>query len=83
MLHREALSDKRKVVIFGVSYALLDLAEATPDFPSAVIIIIETGGNERKKKRNEQKTSCMELKEGFNVRIFPEYGMCELLLSGI
>ena len=38
--YREALRIKGKY-IFGVSYALLDLMEATPDFSSAVII--ETG----------------------------------------
>ena len=70
---------KQKVVLLGVTYALLDLAEQFPiDFPE--LILMETGGMKGKRKeliRNELHT---KLKTAFNVsHIYSEYGMTELL----
>jgi phenylacetate-coenzyme A ligase PaaK-like adenylate-forming protein len=68
-----------KIMLFGVTFALLDMAEKFPlRIPDA--IIIETGG--MKGRRNE--LTRMELHEklckGFGVqKIHSEYGMTELL----
>lgn len=68
-----------KIMLIGVTFALLDMAENYPvDIPGA--IIIETGG--MKGRRNE--ITRMELHEdlcyGFGVdKIHSEYGMTELL----
>lgn len=76
--YQKASSLNKQVVIFGVSYALLDLAEAAPDFSSA--IIIETGGMKGRRKEMSKDELHQILKDSFNVPyIASEYGMCELL----
>jgi phenylacetate-coenzyme A ligase PaaK-like adenylate-forming protein len=75
----EAQGKGSKIMLFGVTFALLDMAEKFPvTIPEA--IIIETGG--MKGRRNE--LTRMELHEklctGFGVKkIHSEYGMTELL----
>lgn len=76
--YNSALSSGKKVVIFGVSYALLDLAEQGFDLSKA--LIIETGG--MKGRRDElSKTELHEhIKNGLDVEyVSSEYGMTELL----
>jgi len=72
-------NDKRKTVLWGVSFALLDLCEKhKPDLSHC--IIIETGG--MKGKRNELTRTELHhiLKSSFRVReVYSEYGMTELL----
>jgi phenylacetate-coenzyme A ligase PaaK-like adenylate-forming protein len=76
----EALrGDGRKIMIWGVSFALLDLAERfSPDLSHC--IIVETGG--MKGRRSEitraelHSTLCQRLNVG---KIVSEYGMTELL----
>lgn len=76
--YNEAIQLGKKVVIFGVSYALLDLAELKLDFSEA--IIIETGGMKGRRKELTKEELHQELKEGLNVDyIASEYGMSELL----
>jgi hypothetical protein len=76
---QEARSKGLKIMLFGVTFALLDMAEQYPvNMPEA--IIIETGG--MKGRRNE--LTRMELHDqlckGFGVRtIHSEYGMTEML----
>jgi len=66
------------VVIFGVSYALLDLA--TLDFNFEKALIIETGGMKGKRKELTKSELHNELKSGLNCKnISSEYGMTELL----
>ena len=73
-----AINSGKKVVIFGVSYALLDLAELTPDFSKATII--ETGGMKGRRKELSKEELHSILKKGLNVTyISSEYGMSELL----
>ena len=73
-----AVKQNKKVVLFGVSYALLDLAMLKPDLSNAVII--ETGGMKGKRKELTKEELHFELKNGFNVKyISSEYGMSELL----
>ena len=68
-----------KVLLIGVSYALLDLLESH-QFNLKHSIIMETGGmkGRRKELTREELHKC--LKKGFNVStIHSEYGMTELL----
>lgn len=76
--YQEALLAGKKVVIFGVSYALLDLAEKKTDLSQAMII--ETGGMKGRRKELTKEELHTLLKEGLNVSfISSEYGMTELL----
>lgn len=69
----------KKILLIGVSYALLDLAEQfKPDLSSCVVM--ETGGMKGKRKEIPKKELHQILKKGFNVKqIHSEYGMTELL----
>lgn len=69
----------KKVILFGVSYALLDLAEQfKPDLSGC--IIMETGGMKGKRKEMPKSELHNTLKMGLNVdNIHSEYGMTELL----
>ncbi len=70
---------KQKVLLLGVTYALLDLAEKYPiDFPE--LILMETGGMKGKRKELIRDELHYMLKSAFGVtRIYSEYGMTELL----
>ncbi len=70
---------KQKVLLLGVTYALLDLAEKYPlDFPE--LIIMETGGMKGKRKEMVRDELHNSLKSAFGVdNIYSEYGMTELL----
>ncbi len=72
-------SNSKKVILFGVSFALLDLADQFPiDFPD--LIIIETGGMKGRRKEMVREELHQILKKGFGVdKIYSEYGMTELL----
>lgn len=71
-------SDK-KVLLIGVSYALLDLAEKfKPDLSSC--IVMETGGMKGKRKEIPKSELHDVLKTAFKLtQIHSEYGMTELL----
>lgn len=76
--YSEAIRSGKKVVIFGVSYALLDLAEKKIDLSKATII--ETGGMKGRRKEITKEELHSELVEGLNVPyVSSEYGMTELL----
>jgi len=75
---RKAKETGKNVVLFGVSYALLDLAEQQVDLSG--VVVIETGGmkGRRREMLKEELHQC--LKTGLNVNdIYSEYGMTELL----
>ena len=74
-----SVKSTKKVILFGVSYALLDLAEQfKPDL--ARCIIIETGGMKGRRKEMPKYELHNTLKMGLNVdNIHSEYGMTELL----
>ena len=75
--YEEAISLGKEVVIFGVSYALLDLAEKKVDLSKARII--ETGGMKGRRKELSKEELHQLLKEGFGTEyISSEYGMTEL-----
>ena len=75
-------SQGKKVLLIGVSFALLDLIEQY-NFNLSNTIIMETGGMKGRRKeliRNELHTI---LSNGFGVKnIHSEYGMTELLSQG-
>tara|TARA_Y100000385_G_scaffold181622_1_gene187594 strand:+ start:3394 stop:4374 length:981 start_codon:yes stop_codon:yes gene_type:complete len=70
---------EQKVMLFGVSYALLDLAEQKlPSLNNWTII--ETGGMKGRKKEITRSELHQTLKTAFDVNeIHSEYGMSELL----
>ncbi len=70
---------REKVILFGVSYALMDLADKMP-FSIPNTIIIETGGMKGKRKELTKKELHQFLSQKFGVEtIHSEYGMTELL----
>ena len=69
----------QKTILFGVSYALLDLAE---QFPQELehTLIMETGGTKGKRKELLKEELHKILKSAFSLQsIHSEYGMTELL----
>lgn len=75
----KAAQAHKKVMLIGVSYALLDLADQyQPDLRQ--VIVIETGGMKGRRKEMLKQALHTYLKEKFNVAaIGSEYGMTELL----
>lgn len=79
--YHKALLKGKNVVIFGVSYALLDLIELQPNLSKATII--ETGGMKGRRKEMTKAELHAELKRGLQCdAISSEYGMTELLSQG-
>ena len=71
-------SSKKRVVLFGVTYALLDLAEKGFDFNH--VTVIETGGMKGRRKEMLKSTLHDNLKSGLNLNsVQSEYGMTELM----
>lgn len=76
-----AKKENKKIVLFGVSYALLDLAEIKIDLSG--VTIIETGGMKGRRKEMIKEELHQILCDGLNVQhIYSEYGMTELLSQG-
>ena len=75
----KAQNNGKKIIIWGVSFALLDLAENYEvDFSDC--IIMETGGMKGRRKEITREELQSILCEGLNVpAIHSEYGMTELL----
>lgn len=72
-------SNGKKVLLIGVSFALLDLVESHK-FNLKNTIIMETGGMKGRRKELIRAELHNKLKEGFGVEtIHSEYGMTELL----
>ena len=76
--YNSSLCSGKKVVIFGVSYALLDLAEQGFDLSEATII--ETGGMKGRREELSKDELHNRIKNGLGVEyVSSEYGMTELL----
>ena len=76
---KELESKGQKTILFGVTYALLDLAK---EFPQKLehTIIMETGGMKGKRKELLKEEIHAILKTAFTTKnIHSEYGMTELL----
>lgn len=71
-----------KTLLVGVSFALLDLAEASP-LSLKNTIVMETGGMKGRRKELIREELHQTLKKGVGVEhIHSEYGMTELLSQG-
>ena len=71
--------ENEKIILIGVSYALLDLCE-NKSFDLSNWTIMETGGMKGRRKELTREELHHTLKQGFNVNsIHSEYGMTELL----
>jgi len=74
----QAKSD-RKILLIGVTFALLDLAEEG-ELDLSKVIIMETGGMKGRRREMLREEVHQVLKEQFKVQdIHSEYGMTELL----
>jgi phenylacetate-coenzyme A ligase PaaK-like adenylate-forming protein len=72
-------SDRRKVILWGVSFALLDLAEAV-ELDLSHCIIIETGGMKGRRREWIREELHEYLTGRFNVKVIhSEYGMTEMM----
>ena len=71
--------ENQPIILLGVTYALLDLAEQFPlNFPE--LIIVETGGMKGRRKEMVKDEVHAILKKSFGVSaIHSEYGMTEVL----
>jgi len=70
---------ENKILLIGVSYALLDLLEKY-NFKLLNTLVLETGGMKGRRKEMIKKELHQQLKQGFGVtKIYSEYGMTELL----
>lgn len=75
----ELEAKEKKVILIGVSFALLDLVERF-QFNLKNTIIMETGGMKGRRKELIREDLHQKLKKGFGVAIIhSEYGMTELL----
>lgn len=74
-------NDSRKVLLLGVTFALLDLAESGKVFPPMEnLIVMETGGMKGRRKEMIREEVHDILKSFFKVKsIHSEYGMTELM----
>lgn len=84
----ELTKDSRKILLLGVTFALLDLAENGSAFDfirenKDKFIIMETGGMKGKRKELLREEVHQILTENFGIeKIHSEYGMTELLSQG-
>lgn len=74
-------TDNRKILLLGVTFALLDLAESEKGFNSpSNLIVMETGGMKGRRKEMIREEVHDILKPFFGVdAIHSEYGMTELM----
>ena len=73
---------KIPTLLIGVSFGLLDFAEAFQiDFPE--LIVMETGGMKGRRREMIRAELHEEIKKGFNAQVVhSEYGMTELMSQG-
>ena len=75
----ENIKNNQKTMLFGVSFALLDLAESY-QIDLSDVVIMETGGMKGRRKELTREELHKIYKKSFNVsKIHSEYGMTELL----
>ncbi|WP_411767233.1 acyl transferase [Winogradskyella sp. A3E31] len=73
---------QEKILLIGVSFALLDLIE-NYSFNLKHTIVMETGGMKGRRKELTREELHLKLREGFGINnIHSEYGMTELLSQG-
>ena len=75
----KAVQEKRKIILIGISFAIMDLMA---DFESEYkdLILIETGGMKGTRREIPKNELFQMMREKFpSATICSEYGMCELL----
>jgi hypothetical protein len=78
-LKKRLIDPIRPKILFGVSYALMDLI-AEERFSCKNLIIIETGGMKGRKREITRMELHSQLKAGFDIeQVHSEYGMAELM----
>lgn len=69
-----------KILVLGVSFALLDLAEGYPQSWGEEVVVMETGGMKGRRRELTREELHETIKVGLGVkRVHSEYGMTELL----
>jgi phenylacetate-coenzyme A ligase PaaK-like adenylate-forming protein len=88
MVDRMLAADHRKILLIGVSFALLDMVENTALVQKLEpirdrLIVMETGGMKGRRKELIREELHEILTQGFGIEtIHSEYGMTELLSQG-
>ncbi len=80
-----ANDDKKRILLIGVSFALLDFIEQfqLQNLDTSRLIVMETGGMKGRRREMIREEVHDLLKTGFGVqKIHSEYGMTELLSQG-
>jgi hypothetical protein len=74
-------NDKKKILLIGVTFALLDLAENKGTLPICPnLLVMETGGMKGRRKEMVREEVHGVLKNAFGLKkIHSEYGMTELM----
>ncbi len=76
---KECLSGRERVLLLGVSFALLDFAEQHP-MPLPGVTLMETGGMKGRRRELTRAELHQRLKAAFQLEaVHSEYGMTELL----
>ncbi len=79
---KKCMKENKKVLLLGVTFALLDFAEKFP-IKLKNTIVMETGGMKGRKKEMIRNEVHNILKKAFEIKnIHSEYGMTELLSQG-
>jgi len=74
------LTSDKKILLLGVSFALLDLIEQHEIRLTDHVVVMETGGMKGRRKELIREELHQKLSEGFGIqKIHSEYGMTELL----
>jgi phenylacetate-coenzyme A ligase PaaK-like adenylate-forming protein len=77
---RKYINATKKVILLGVSFALLDFTEKFPQQLTDNFIVMETGGMKGRKKEITRQELHQRLYSGFGINtVHSEYGMTELL----
>ncbi len=77
---QQLISENKKTLLLGVSFALLDLAEQYDLSLPQNVVVMETGGMKGKRKEMIREELHQHLKDGLKTsQIHSEYGMTELL----
>lgn len=78
-LLRRSEADGQRTMLLGVTFALLDLAERSPQ-PLRHTVVVETGGMKGRRKEIVREELHSLLKDAFGLKhVHSEYGMTELL----
>ncbi len=76
----ESIDNKKKILLLGVTFALMDFAETHPQNFGDRVVVMETGGMKGRKKELVRSEIHGLLKKNLGIKtVHSEYGMTELL----